>query len=629
MKRVLYLLLVLLALSSCGKVDFSSVELEHPYVGHYKGTDCAVVFEQAEEGAVKGRVYLDQGDKLAQHIDFTSDLMKNGKGSLWIKGDEKRLEKVTLKEDKLLGEAGGKAFILSLSPQTELTFLPDYKEPLFDFFTHEVIYAKHVKGYWSSYDPSIELEDDGDYAKVFGLMAPKLLNGGDDLDLNMDLYRPVTDSTHGPLPLLVLIHGGAFYCGDKQDTGFPEMGRHFAERGYVVASINYRLGFWPWSQSVDRAGYQAVQDANAAVRFLLDKQNDYNIDPNNIYVAGSSAGAITALNLAFMDEAHRPDASRGLVGENFKKSLFDTLEWAEKWKQRLLSWTEEGLDWIINKLNRLLDGLDLFNMRIPERNGRVIRYLISLDMTKLPQVLGIDYDLGKINSINPQTDIPFKVKGVVNMWGAVHDVEMLGTSKQTAVLSFHGTADHVVPYDYDYPFEGVLDDYSEGILEAVSLNSETIREFIVTMMPESEKLNQLAFRKMYGSARIDGYSRLEQMRRSELHTVEGGGHSLHRDGDSLSPYFFDTIVPVMTRFLYEEVVDGKAVSLEQKGASFEVTNDDNVAELHWQVEGGAIIGHLDKNKKSVIFFDDATQHSVSVGGRYNNGVEYRETIKIE
>ena len=633
MKKYLFLLFGFLLLASCSKLDFNQVETGQPYVGLFQGKKCAVVFDQAEEGTVIGRAYFDEGNLFAEPVSFTSDLMKNGKGKIYHDGVDGIVKGVSFKEGKLFGKVDGETFAISLSDQTSLVFHPDFKEPIYECFQHEdVVYAKNVKGYWSTYNPRIELEENSDYAKVYGFKVPQLLKTND-LDLNMDLYRPITDSSHCPLPLLVLIHGGAFYCGDKCDTGFPEMGHYFAERGYVVASINYRLGFWPWSQSVDRAGYRAVQDANAAVRFLLDKKEYYNIDPDNIYVAGSSAGAITALNLAFMDSIFRPEASRGLVGDSFKQSLFNTLEWAEGLKQKILSWTGNGVDWVINKLNGILEGMDFIGFSIPERQGRIIGYLKDLDVTKLPEALGLDYDLGEINSVkinssNLQTDIPFKVKGVVNMWGAVHDLDMLQTSPNTSILSFHGNNDCIVPYDYNYPFEGMLDEYSENILNVISFNSESIYDFILTMMPESEKLNQLAFRPMYGSSKIDGFVRVSNLRRSELHTLEGGGHSLHREGDVLSPYFYDTILPVMTRFLYEEVVGGKAVRLVRDGAWYEAFAVENVAEFHWHVEGGAVIAPQGDAKAKVLFFGDAPKHSVAVCGRYKNGVEYMEKIDL-
>ena len=55
----------------------------------------------------------------------------------------------------------------------------------------------------------------------------------------------------------------------------------------------------------------ALQDAHAAMRFMVDHAKYYNIDTSNIFVGGASAGSITALNLAFMTDNDRPQAVKG------------------------------------------------------------------------------------------------------------------------------------------------------------------------------------------------------------------------------------------------------------------------------------------------------------------------------
>ena len=626
------LFVVALLLASCStKINFDEVETGQQYVGFVQGKNCVVVIDQFEDGIAKGRVYWDDS-LFAVHNQFISELKKNGKGKLYLNDSETAiiLRSVSLLDGLLQGKVNNTPFVLKLSESLDkMPFHADYKEAQYDCFEQDsIVYAQKVNGYWKDY-PVTDDADENDYGSIYINRVPKLLMT-EDLDLDLDLYRPVIKRNHSSLPLLVLIHGGAFYNGDKRSIGFPEMGKYFAQRGYVVASINYRLGFWPWNQSVDRAGYKAVQDANAAIRYLLNRKDELNIDPNNIYVAGSSAGAITALNVAFMNEDYRPAASFGVMGEDFRQILFNSLNLVENAKQLVLKWIDKGLDFVRNALKAI-------GINLPDGQYRILRYLQNTDITGLPKALGIDFNLGKINAVKIKGDntdeISFKVKGVVNMWGAVHDLNMLGTSPNTSILSFHGTDDHVVPYGFGYPFDRKLDEFSESILEAVSFNNDAIYDFIVAMMPDNKALNELAFRPMYGSKEIDDFVRGHFMRRSELHTVEGGGHSLHCDsfdyeGEKLSPYFYDTILPVMTRFLNEEIVGGKTVRLEQTGRWFEASNTNNVEELHWQVVGGAIISYHGENKVEVLFFDDAPNHSVTVGGLYKNGVEFRESIEV-
>jgi carboxylesterase type B len=60
--------------------------------------------------------------------------------------------------------------------------------------------------------------------------------------LTLDVYEPAND-TMTERPLIVWVHGGSFVGGTKNDPDVTSLCEHFAKRGYVCASINYRLGF--------------------------------------------------------------------------------------------------------------------------------------------------------------------------------------------------------------------------------------------------------------------------------------------------------------------------------------------------------------------------------------------------
>jgi predicted peptidase len=106
--------------------------------------------------------------------------------------------------------------------------------------------------------------------------------------------------------------------GDKSEDAIVRMCQYFASMGYTTATINYRMGFLPTKASSERAGYMALQDAHAALRFLFENANKYRIDTNYVFVGGSSAGGITSLNLAFMQNKNRPESS-------YKSLLHDDL----------------------------------------------------------------------------------------------------------------------------------------------------------------------------------------------------------------------------------------------------------------------------------------------------------------
>lgn len=473
--------------------------------------------------------------------------------------------------------------------RTVSDYKPMYRHPIYDVAEEQGrVYAHGVKGYWSTYSDNGE-----DFGTIY-LNKVSQMTSTKDLDLDMDLYYPKTVAAQARKPLLLLIHGGAFYNGDKQAIGYPEMGRYFAERGYVVASINYRLGFKPLAADVDRAGYRAVQDAHAAVCWLIDNADEFGIDTACIFAAGTSAGAITALNLAFMQEENRPATTRsgGVKG------------WVSSTTKRIVGVVDQAVQFIAG----------LFDSDY------------SLDSDRICKQLGLDSDLGPINAVSGSTDRPFRIKAVVNMWGAVHDLSMLKNSPQTGILSFHGDADRIVPYAYGYPFNEVLDPFVDNVIYGLPDFMQPLAGLMRRWVTDDKPINEFAFNPMHGSKAIHDKASAMGMR-NELHTLEGGGHSLHVDDyrDELSDYFTDIILPNMNRFLCEEMVGGPIVQVvEESDGWYKATGTGNVAELHWVVEGGKVVKKDGKARVKVKFDGDATRHTVLVCGKYRNGVEFKE-----
>lgn len=128
---------------------------------------------------------------------------------------------------------------------------------------------------------------------------------GNNYNLLLDFYEPVGD-TATARPLIIWAHGGSFLGGTKTDGDVAALSQDFAEKGFACASINYRTGMWPIdSTNAVKAVIRAVQDMKAAIRFFYKDRataNTYKIDTNNIFIGGSSAGAITALHLAYLDQ---------------------------------------------------------------------------------------------------------------------------------------------------------------------------------------------------------------------------------------------------------------------------------------------------------------------------------------
>jgi acetyl esterase/lipase len=95
----------------------------------------------------------------------------------------------------------------------------------------------------------------------------------------LDLHLPET--ADGALPLIIWVHGGGWQNGSKD--GCPPLRGGYIERGYAVASINYRLS----GQAVFPA---QIEDCKAAIRWLRSHAKEYGLDAKRFGVWGSSAG---------------------------------------------------------------------------------------------------------------------------------------------------------------------------------------------------------------------------------------------------------------------------------------------------------------------------------------------------
>jgi acetyl esterase/lipase len=128
--------------------------------------------------------------------------------------------------------------------------------------------------------------------------------------LQLDLYLHADRAASKARPLVIWIHGGGWNRGDSRQSGaftdFPAVLATLAARGYVVASVDYRLS--------GEARFPAqVQDVKAAIRFLRSKSGEFGIDPSRVLLWGGSAGGhLAALAAATCGVASfDPSASAG------------------------------------------------------------------------------------------------------------------------------------------------------------------------------------------------------------------------------------------------------------------------------------------------------------------------------
>ena len=555
------MLLLLIVITACHRDEMPSILTGDCFIMSINNKQIVVRIDGICNNNVLGSVF--HTDSLfAEPKSFTFAIASNGKGgTLDAKGIVNPVDvKWKAQGNQLIcrcksAELPRKIVLEKCVTIDTLLFHRQLCDSLYDVkVTTNVEYAR-ADGYWTSYP-----DEDKSFADIYMQRLVEMTEMREQL-LLMDIYEPVGDSAL-LRPLVLMIHGGAFYNGDKQDEAYVKWCRHFASLGYVAVSLNYRMGFLPYKNAIDCAGYRAVQDANASLRFLVHHADIYRINPDLIFTWGTSAGAITALNVAFLKDKNRPKS-------------------------------------VVNE--------------------------------------------GKIAKLVPELADNFHVKAVANMWGAVHDTAILANSR-TAVISFHGDADGIVPYDYGLPFKNMmstflsyqLEDQLSRLLSPSSDEWGSLQEVGFTMIRSGteqwrERVMQPIWDKIvspiYGSACIHEYLSRHGIR-NQLFTVPGEGHSLHVDDHRrLVPYFY-TIQDSVAQFFYTEIVSNPIHPKQERvGSQWFHINGKDVAEVHWQAEGGAVL-EVQNDRARVVFFRDAPRHILRVSGRYKNGVEFSETLTV-
>ncbi|MHA6695185.1 alpha/beta hydrolase [Homoserinimonas sp. A520] len=120
------------------------------------------------------------------------------------------------------------------------------------------------------------------------------------------------------LPVLVFVHGGGFVAGDKRSAALPfygNIGQFAAREGFVGVTITYRLApARPWP-----AG---TEDIARVVSWLRAHISEYGGDPELIFVAGQSAGAVHVAGYVAHDRFH-VESGAGIAGALLLSGIYD------------------------------------------------------------------------------------------------------------------------------------------------------------------------------------------------------------------------------------------------------------------------------------------------------------------
>ena len=129
-------------------------------------------------------------------------------------------------------------------------------------------------------------------------------------ELFLDIYNPAEGSEttfEGKAkPAIMFMFGGGFIKGTRDDSGYHKWFRMLTDNGFTVISIDYRLGLKGSNKVgvaqvnvLDKAIHWAVEDLFSATKFIIENAGKLGVDPANIVIAGSSAGAISVMQAEY------------------------------------------------------------------------------------------------------------------------------------------------------------------------------------------------------------------------------------------------------------------------------------------------------------------------------------------
>ena len=132
----------------------------------------------------------------------------------------------------------------------------------------------------------------------------------DTCDLFLDVYNPARNSQTyfegKEKPTIIFMFGGGFIRGERNNESYNKWFRQLTENGYRLVSIDYRLGLKGSTKVgvaqvnvLDKAIHMAVEDLFSATNFIIENAAELKINPENIVISGSSAGAIAVMQAEY------------------------------------------------------------------------------------------------------------------------------------------------------------------------------------------------------------------------------------------------------------------------------------------------------------------------------------------
>jgi predicted esterase len=132
----------------------------------------------------------------------------------------------------------------------------------------------------------------------------------DDGELFLDVYSPAEGSKTSidgkAKPTILFMFGGGFIQGQRDDASYHKWFKMLTDNGFRVISIDYRLGLKGSNKVgvaqvnvLDKAIHWAVEDLFSATNYIIKNADQLDVDPSNLVISGSSAGAISVMQAEY------------------------------------------------------------------------------------------------------------------------------------------------------------------------------------------------------------------------------------------------------------------------------------------------------------------------------------------
>ena len=141
---------------------------------------------------------------------------------------------------------------------------------------------------------------------------------GKEKELRIGLVRPLDYLQIKKRPLIIGLQGSAFLNTCFSEPCYIQYSEsvlkpYFIPQGFITASIEYRLNS-PFDYKLLKLNdaklketqYKAVQDSREAIKYIFENAEKFGVDTDNVFLIGTSAGAITALSTVYLNDNKVP-----------------------------------------------------------------------------------------------------------------------------------------------------------------------------------------------------------------------------------------------------------------------------------------------------------------------------------